>query len=351
MHIKWRTLILTLTLALFGLNLWAKDNAVILLYHHVSDTTPKVTSVSPQVFREHMQYLAEHHQVLPLKKVVESLKNQQPLPDKAVVITFDDGYNNLYHQAHPILKEFGFAYTIFINPPLIGQVSYQLTWEQVDEMASQGATFANHASEHNHLLYKSTEESQQGWLKRVTDNIQSAEKMLEQRLGYSLKYFAYPYGEFDLPLKQHIQKLGYVGFAQHSGAIASYSDFTALPRFPAAGIYSNIDSLKVKLNSLAMPISRVQPNNPNMPLAQVPQTINFDVDSTDIRMQQIGCFQSGQPLELSTEQNRVTANLKPIQKAGRHRVNCTAPSIKNAERYYWYSQPIFIPTKDGDWLD
>lgn len=347
----WRIILLTLTSVLCSLNLWAKDNAVILLYHHVSETTPAVTSVSPDTFRQHMQYLADNHNVLPLQTVIEKLKNNQALPDKAVVITFDDGYNNLYHQAHPILKEFGFAYTIFINPPLIGQASYQLTWQQIEEMASEKATFANHASEHLHLLTKDPAESQQTWLTRVTENIQSAEQILAQRLGYKLKYFAYPYGEFDLPLKRHLEKLGYTSFAQHSGAIASHSDFSALPRFPAAGIYSNIDSLKVKLNSLAMPITNPQPANPNIELADVPQQISFDVVTDDINLGQINCFQNGQSLAVKLQQGTVVVGLNKMVKAGRKRINCTAPSIKQSGRFYWYSQPIFIPTAEGKWLD
>jgi peptidoglycan/xylan/chitin deacetylase (PgdA/CDA1 family) len=347
----WRNILLTLTSVLFSLNLWAKDNAVILLYHHVSESTPAVTSVSPETFRQHMQYLADNHTVLALQTVIEKLKTKQPLPDKAVVITFDDGYNNLYHQAHPILKEFGFAYTIFINPPLIGQAGYQLTWQQIEEMASEKATFANHASEHLHLLTKDKSESQQSWLDRVTENIQSAEQLLEQRLGYSLKYFAYPYGEFDVPLKQHLAKLGYTSFAQHSGAIASFSDFSALPRFPAAGIYSNINSLKVKLDSLAMPIANPKPANPNIELTDLPGQISFDVVTDDINLGQINCFQNGQPLERQLQQKKVTVSLNDIEKAGRKRVNCTAQSIKQNGRFYWHSQPIFVPTVDGQWLD
>jgi peptidoglycan/xylan/chitin deacetylase (PgdA/CDA1 family) len=343
--------LLTLTSVLLSLNLWAKDNAVILLYHHVSETTPAVTSVSPETFRQHMQYLTENHSVLPLQTVIEKLQKQQPLPDKTVVITFDDGYNNLYHNAHPIMQEFGFAYTIFINPSLIGQASYQLTWQQIQQMQNEGASFANHANEHNHLLTRAADESEQSWLARVTENIQGAEKTLQQRLGYSLKYFAYPYGEFDVLLKQQLQTLGYVGFAQHSGAIASHSDFYALPRYPAAGIYSNLDSLKVKLNSLAMPVKNTLPADPNFQLAQIPEHIAFEVMTEDINVRQVNCFQSGAALKPTYTGKKVVVAINNIEKAGRHRVNCTAPSIKNSGRFYWYSQPFFIPTNEGVWLE
>lgn len=351
MRRNWFTLVMILTCALLSINTWAKDNAVILLYHHVSHSTPKVTSVSPDTFREHMQYLAEHHQVLPLKEVIETLQNKQPLPDKVVVITFDDGYKNIYDNAHPILKEFSFPYTIFINPPLIGIVGYQLDWHQIKIMANEGASFANHGSQHSHMLTKNKSESEESWLRRSLLEIETAETILKNNLGYSLKYFAYPYGEFDLKLKNLLRANGYIGFAQHSGAIASYSDFSALPRYPSAGIYSNIQSLKVKLNSLAMPVDSVSPYDPKVELYSDSESLSFNVKTDDLLPQQINCFQNGENLNKSLKGNTVSVDIIPITKPGRHRVNCTAPSISKTNRYYWFSQPFFMPTIEGKWLD
>jgi len=298
-----------------------------------------------------MQYLAEHHQVLPLKEVIESLQNKHPLSDKAVVITFDDGYKNIYNNAHPILKEFSFPYTIFINPPLIGKVSYQLDWQQVKIMANEGASFANHGSQHSHMLTKNKSESEESWLRRSLLEIETAETILKNNLGYSLKYFAYPYGEFDLKLKNRLKASGYIGFAQHSGAIASYSDFSALPRYPSAGIYSNIQSLKVKLNSLAMPVDNVSSYDPKVELYSDTESLSFNVKTDDLLPQQINCFQNGQNLNMFLKGNTVSVDINPITQPGRHRVNCTAPSISETNRYYWFSQPFFMPTIEGKWLD
>jgi peptidoglycan/xylan/chitin deacetylase (PgdA/CDA1 family) len=344
-------IVLTIACSLLGINTWAKDNAVILLYHHVSTTTPVVTSVSPDTFRQHMQYLADNHKVLPLKQVIEALQNNQPLPDKTVVITFDDGYDNIYENAHPILKQFAFPYTIFINPPLIGEVNYQLDWKQVKLMSNEGATFANHGSNHGHLLMKNTDETEKKWLSHTLQQIESAEKTLEENLGYSLKYFAYPYGEFDSRLKNRLNSQGYVGFAQHSGAIASYSDFSALPRFPAAGMYSNIETLKVKLNSLAMPVTDISPSDPKIELPYRNHNLRFTVKAKDITSQQISCFQNGQLLNKVIEGNALAVEINPITQPGRHRINCTAPSVSEKDRYYWFSHPFFAPTAEGKWLD
>lgn len=342
---------LIITCALLSINTWAKDNAVILMYHHVSAKTPSVTSVLPDIFRQHMQYLADNYQVLALQKVIESLKKNKPLPDRTVVITFDDGYDNIFDNAHPILKEFSFPYTIFVNPPLIGEVDYQLSWHQVKLMSKEGASFANHGNQHTHLLTKEAGESEKSWLKRSMQYIDDAENVLAKNVGYSLKYFSYPYGEFDKKLKSELIAQGYIGFGQHSGAIASHSDFGSLPRYPAAGMYSNLQTLKVKLDSLAMPVTNILPDDPKLEVSNTIQEISFKVGIEDLNPRKINCFQNSQALTTSLVRNTISVNIQAIDKPGRHRVNCTAPSLREKGRFYWFSQPLFKPTADGSWLD
>lgn len=347
----WKLLFMTLTCSLLCSNTQAQDNAVILVYHHVSEDTPKSTSVSPTTFEQHMQHLANNHQVLPLKAVIEKLQAGQPLPDKAVVITFDDGYNNIYENAHPIMQKFGFPYTVFVNPALIGVQHSQLTWQQVKQMSKEHVSFANHGNQHIHSLQLQANESQKAWLKRVVSNVEDAETLLAEKVGDSLKYFAYPYGEFDQPFKQKLTQLGYVSFAQHSGAIASHSDFSALPRYPAAGIYSSLNSLKVKLNSLAMSVTDIQPTEPKLAATNKNISVEFTVDSHDLHPAEINCFKNNKKLEHNNQNGKISMTLNHTLPAGRHRINCTAPSLKDRSRYYWLSLPFFVPTENGEWLE
>lgn len=347
----WKFIVLTLACVFLTANSQAQDNAVILVYHHVSQDTPKSTSVSPKTFEQHMQYLADNHTVLPLKTVIDTLQKKQSLPDKAVVITFDDGYKNIFQNAHHILKRFGFPYTIFVNPVLIGKAKYQLNWQQIKQMQTEQVTFANHGNAHIHSLKKRPQETQQAWLIRVTKNVTDAEQLLVEKLGYSLKYFAYPYGEFNHNFKQQLTSLGYVSFAQHSGAISSYSDFSALPRFPSAGIYSNLKTLKVKLNSLAIPVIDVTPHEPELDVSTNTFNFSFRINTDDLNPSQINCFKRGSKLVHDNSEGLISMTLNNMSKAGRHRINCTAPSKQHTGRYYWLSQPFFVPTKDGEWLD
>ncbi|MFQ3234754.1 MAG: peptidoglycan/xylan/chitin deacetylase (PgdA/CDA1 family) [Paraglaciecola sp.] len=329
----------------------AADNAVILLYHHVSEKTPATTSVSPRTFRLHMQYLSDNFQVLPLTEILAALEAKQPLPEKAVAITFDDGYSNIYKNGHRILNEFKLPYTVFINPALVGTVDYHLSWQQMKAMAKQGASFANHHLRHEHLLARKENEDESTWLKRVANDIQQAQQLLQKNLGINHKYFAYPYGEFSPALQQRITDLGFIGFAQYSGAIASFSDFSALPRFPAAGVENDFALLKIKMHSLAMPVTDVSPHNPVMNEAQMPFTFSFKVDDKDIDNRKIACFFQNKAQSIIVEGNKILADFNLFLPYGRSRINCTVPSIAQPSRYYWYSKPFFVADQQGRWPD
>jgi peptidoglycan/xylan/chitin deacetylase (PgdA/CDA1 family) len=331
---------------------WTRDadNAVILLYHHVSNTTPASTSVTPEIFEQHLQYLADGYNVISLERAVNALKAKQLLPERAVVITFDDGYRNIYENAHPILLKYAMPYTVFVNPQMIGKYKHQLNWHQITEMEKGGAQFANHTSHHRHLLERTAGMSPSEWLDAIEQDIEQAKALLDDKLAYNPPYLAYPYGEFNTDIQNLVTALDMVGFGQHSGAIYSGSDFTALPRFPAAGIYGNLGTLKTKINSLAMPVTFSSVSDP---VAQQTSVAHFSFSFTadDVIAGQMRCYYANEALPVSIDDHTVTVTLNRTLPTGRSRVNCTAPSRAQPGRYYWYSQPWFVPDKNGKYPD
>ncbi len=326
-------------------------NAAILLYHHVSSSTPASTSISPEAFKSHMEYLDAHHTVVSLQDVVSAIQHNTTLPENAVAITFDDGYANILDNAHPILADLGFPYTVFINPDEIGVGPKQLTWEQVIAMHNDGVVFANHTLDHLHMLNGEQAMGERAWLEKVWQNVESAEKKIEDKLDISLKYLAYPFGEYNTALANKLKAEGYIGFGQHSGAVGPSSDMQALPRFPAAGPYANLATLKTKLNSLAMPVTQSSHKDPRMTARNLSSPISLTIDSDDVRLTQVNCFFGGDPIETSLEENVLTFTLDETLPVGRSRVNCTAPSNAQSGRYYWYSTPFFVADENGNYPD
>lgn len=327
-----------------------QHNLVVLQYHHVSTEMPASTSVSPETFAKHMAFIAENYIVVDLAEALTKLKNNESLADKSVAISFDDGYSNILENAHPILSKYKFPYTVFINPAIIGDYSSQLSWSEIEEMQPL-ATFANHTLDHAHLLTINGDETQNKWLKRVMNDVNQAEDILKENLGYSKKWLAYPFGEFNEALKNELLSQGYIGFGQQSGGISAHSDFGALPRFPAAGIYANLDSLETKMNSFSMPVKSVIPSDNEFKVGEVLDQIILEIDDSDLRLSSLTCYFKGGTLAIKQNKKKTVIEVDHKMVPGRARINCTAPSKTFKGRFYWYSFPMFTPTLEGVFLD
>ena len=320
---------------------------VILVYHHVSTETPPSTSISPQDFSAHLAYLAEHHQVISLQRAMQAITKGEGLPDKSIVITFDDGYANIFTNAYPLLKDYGFPFTVFINPPSIGNSDAQLTWQQIKQMQTL-ATFANHTLDHAHLLERRDKESKEQWLNRQIHNISAAESQLKEQLGYSKKWLAYPFGEYNNSLKQSLKEQGFIAFAQHSGAVSANTDFGAIPRFPAAGIYANLDTLGIKMQSLAFDMKRLEPKDTMLIQGDSVTRLILEIpQNQDIDLTRLNCFYKGKAAQWTREDSILTVNIPEGLNVGRSRVNCTAPSKALSHRFYWHSSPFFVADAQG----
>lgn len=318
-----------------------KNGAVILQYHHVSNHTPKSTSVTPEQFSAQMEYLADNNfNVVPLTEVISAIRANKALPDNTVAITFDDGYRDIAKNAHPILKAFGFPYTLFVAvEPIKHHFGDMMSWQELTALAKDGADIANHSWDHSHLIKHKPDETTSQWLTRVEKNILQTEAAIKQGTGQSLKILAYPYGEYNTDIQQMLIKQGFSAVGQQSGAAGVYSELTALPRFPVAGPYADLSSLKVKINSLNMPVLRQNITDPELKNGVYRPELKIKLAMTDIYPQQLMCFIQGQgakkPIWIAKDEFSIQADKDlPI---GRSRYNCTAPSKTNG-RYYWFSQ-------------
>ena len=315
--------------------------AVILQYHHVSASTPAITSVTPEQFREQMQYLSENDFIVkPLSEVVDAIKNNQDIPAKTVVITFDDGYRSIAKTAHPILKEYGFPYTLFVSiEPIKAKYREMMSWDELIALSKEGAEIANHSWAHEHLIRKVKGESKEQWIERIEDNILRTESEISQATGQNHKMLAYPYGEYNQDIESMLTRNGFIGLGQQSGAAGAFSSLTALPRFPVAGVYADLTSLKVKLHSLNMPVISQNMTDPELKNGHWRPELKVTLDVADIYPHQMMCYIQGQgakkPLWLSGNEFSIRAEFDlPV---GRSRYNCTVPS-KSRAGYYWFSQ-------------
>jgi peptidoglycan/xylan/chitin deacetylase (PgdA/CDA1 family) len=311
-----------------------------LIYHHVAEDTPRVSSVTAAEFRGHLQYLRDNHfQVIGLDVLIDQLKSGKPIADNAVVITFDDSYENNFTTAHPILQEFGYPYTIFISPGDIDKgTGPVMNWQQIKQMSEDGVLVANHAMWHEHMARPEPGESEADWLKRMRQSILDAERRIKEETGQNHQWLAYPYGEFSAKLEQLVQELGFIGIGQQSGAIGPLTKLTRIPRYPAAGQYADLKDLAQKLRTLAFPITDYLAAD--QVISANPPTLRLQLDITDFRKQQLRCFAGAEVLEpVWLNDNTFEVKASKALNRGRSRYNCTAPSLSKKGYFYWYSQP------------
>jgi len=331
--------------------------AVILQYHHVSDSTPASTSISPKQFEVHLQYLKDNDfKVVPLSELIEGIKKQTPLPDKSVAITFDDAYLDVLTQAKPILDQFAYPYTIYVNPGIINrnkdkENSHYLSWIQLKALADEGVIIANHGYEHDSMARIKNGLTQRQWLSKQTELLLKAEAIIKDHTGQSWRYFAYPYGEYDVAVQKWAKENDFVAFSQQSGAIDLTTDLTSVPRFPASKPYDKISGLRDKLNSLAFNISLKGEQAETIFKHKEAKSITFDIESNDFYKSGLNCYISGLGKQKITwhDDKSFSINFSKDLPVGRVRANCTAASISKAGRYYWYSKPWFILKEDGSW--
>ncbi|KMT66173.1 hypothetical protein XM47_05245 [Catenovulum maritimum] len=318
------------------------NQLVILQYHHVDPKTPDSTSISPQQFLIHMEHLATNgYQIVRLEQAIDKIKRGIALADKSVAITFDDGYKNLARFALPELQKRKWPATIFINPGLLEKhSSHYLSWDELKHWSLQGMTIANHGWQHDYWIRREAGYSAKEWQQKIKTSILETEKSIKQQIGVSHKLVAYPYGEYDTWLQSWLIDNQFISFGQQSGVVASYSDFSALPRYPASGVYADISTLKQKLNTFALPIDYQKLPSPLAMTENPPQlhlswlNESFAVDT------RFACYVSGQgKAEILAEVKRVKIQAQKPLNLGRSRYNCTLPVKGKPNYYYWFSQP------------
>lgn len=317
----------------------AADSAVILLYHHVAEDTPASTSISPVEFRSHLNYLKDNgFNIIPLDQMINSLKADQPLPEKSVVITFDDGYSSIYSTAFPLLQSFAYPFALFLSTqPIDDRQSNYMSWEQIREMADAGVIIANHMVNHPYMLAPHAGENSTQRLQRLREELLFAEQRIEDETGQSHRYLAYPYGEYDPAIKAMLMALNFIGLAQNSGAVGSHSDFLTLPRFPLAGIYANLDTASTKFPTLPFNVIQLSPGSPVTSNRSPAVTLKFQPGNYSAS--QIGCFVNNRPIPLIwLDQEEGIVELKPIDSLTSRRWHyiCTAADLTSG-RYYWHS--------------
>ncbi len=208
----------------------------ILMYHSITDRPNDETrphAVRPSDFDEQLAFLKERaFTPLTFGSLIALLDGGDPLPERPVVLTFDDGYADFMDQALPRLERYGMPATVFLTSGWLDDagddaagrpLDLMLTWSQAREAVACGIEVAGHSHSHPQLDQLPTE--------RLRQELRRNKALLEDRLGRPVTTMAYPYGYSSARVRREVRDAGYRAACAVGNAIATARhDMLALPR-------------------------------------------------------------------------------------------------------------------------
>ncbi len=206
-----------------------KENMVfILCYHSISDDSWRF-GISPHVFKRQIEYLKSHYTFISLKELSEYIKGTRKITQPSVVLTFDDGYQDILH-VKEYLTEHKIKPAVFLlsdtkkaNLRELGTKRPFLTKNDIFTLIDAGWEIGCHSATHSNLQKLSS--------KQIEREVVTAKKTLERDLDVAIDYFAYPRGKYSLAVLQSLKKAKYIlGLTMDDGFMTSGINPYTLPR-------------------------------------------------------------------------------------------------------------------------
>jgi len=175
----------------------------ILEYHMVNDQDKEVYAVPTKEFSEQMAYLKEQgYETISLLDFMKAQKGKIELPDKPIILTFDDGYADNYTNLLPLLERFNMKATVFMATNYIGLDGY-LTWNQLRDMQNRQIEIGSHTANHEPLSSLTEEQ--------VRDELNQSKLLLEWNGIHTVFFFSYPNGIYNETALKDLAAGNYLG--------------------------------------------------------------------------------------------------------------------------------------------
>ena len=212
------------------------SQVIVLCYHRFEDKPKDSLAIKPAEFEAQMQILKDNGiTVIPMADFLAWRRGEKSIPPKSAIISIDDGYITGYSVAWPILKKFGYPFTMFIytdyvkgGPKSGGQ---SVSWQQLAEMRDAGVDIQSHTVSHSSLSAKKGKNDEQytAWLK---SELAGSKEILEKNLGIQVKAIAYPYGLHNEAVREAVKQAGYeAAFTVYGQRIGHGADATIIGRY------------------------------------------------------------------------------------------------------------------------
>jgi peptidoglycan/xylan/chitin deacetylase (PgdA/CDA1 family) len=293
---------------IMGLATPASAYISVLLYHRFDENRFPTTTTSSAQFEQHMAYLKSHgYTVLTMDQLADCVEGRRPVPEKGVVITIDDGFISEYNNAVPILRKYGYPFCIFVFTHAIGSKNY-MSWGQLKQLESWGGEVGCHTYSHPRLINLPE--------KGIEQETMGPKDSMEKKLGHKVKYFAYPYGQYDDAVRAVAKRAGFrLMLSSDPGSVGAGAEFDRIPRQAVVGAEMSLDDFVKKLMNPPLEVTSRIPGSGTLPSNTIPVV--------SITLKTPGLYDPNQINVFLSEKKRLIAHFDP--KTGF--VSCNGPFL------------------------
>ena len=305
-----------------------------LMYHRFDEKKYPSTNIQMNIFKEQI-------------KIIKSLnynfynpgdfeKNFQiPKDEKKILITIDDSFSSFYETAWPYLRNNQIPFILFVSTEAIGKNGY-MNWQQIKEIEKEPNVYiGNHSHSHDYLVNFKKED--------FVNDINKANKIFINNLGYNPIFFSYPFGEYSEYIKKYISKNFQFSFGQHSGVIDINKDPHELPRFPINEKYGDLKRFKFLINLHPLQYKNLLPINKYITNKNNPPSFSVQFFKNQNNINNINCFSNeGDEWKKSNiyiNENKLNIQFREKFIFRRGRINC---SLNDEGIWRWFGVQFSI---------
>ncbi|MBU0758952.1 MAG: poly-beta-1,6-N-acetyl-D-glucosamine N-deacetylase PgaB [Candidatus Omnitrophica bacterium] len=235
-----------------------KDDFIVLCYHDMpKEVKLDIYAVDQKSFVQQIEYLTTHgYHFISVNDVIEASEGKKTLPEKAVLLTFDDGYLSYYEFVYPLLELYGYPSLLAVETGWVDKPDPELTaplvnWDQLKEMSKSKLVYiASHSNDiHHEVLYNpqgntswaaisriynpdtGAYESKGDYRKRIHDDLALSKKILKQKLEVDTEAMVWPYGKYNQICVEEAKALGFKLMFYLDDKMAGSDKPYAIPRY------------------------------------------------------------------------------------------------------------------------
>ena len=314
---------------------YSNDEGVLsIMYHRFDESKYPSTNIQMNIFLKQIQLVKELN--YDFIHPIDFQKNFTiPKKKKKIFLTIDDAFQSFYDVAWPYLKKNKIPFVLFVSTEPIGNRGY-MTWDQIKEIEKENfVVIGHHSHSHEYLIEKSDQE--------FVEDIEQANIIFKQKIGYIPKLFSYPFGEYSEFMRNYISKNFNFAFGQHSGVIDLNKEKFQLPRFPINENYGEINRFKSIIETYPLEYNSLMPVEKKLNKKNNPPNFSVAFFENQKNIKNINCYSNeGDEWKKSITKfnnNILTINFREAFRPRRGRVNC---SLNDNGKWRWFGIQFLI---------